>query len=90
MLTEKERGGYGQEALDTLLTRMENDRGRFILIAAGYPEKMKKFRESNPGLSRRIPEENIIIFPDYEPEELFKILQQFLENRELHLAEVNH
>ena len=87
MLTEKERGGYGQEALDTLLSRMENDRGRFILIAAGYPEKMKKFRESNPGLSRRIPEENIIIFPDYKPVELFKILKQILENRELYLSE---
>ena len=45
MLTEKDRGGYGQEALDTLLTRMENDRSRFVVIAAGYPEKMAKFRE---------------------------------------------
>jgi hypothetical protein len=58
MLTETERGGYGKEALDTLLTRMEDDRGRLVVIAAGYPERMKKFREANPGLARRIPAEN--------------------------------
>ncbi len=87
MLTEKERGGYGQEALDTLLTRMENDRSRFVVIAAGYPEKMAKFRESNPGLARRIPEENVISFPDYDPVELFEIFLQFIEQRELHLSD---
>ena len=86
MLTEKDRGGYGQEALDTLLTRMENDRSRFVLIAAGYPEKMAKFRDSNPGLSRRIPEENIILFPDYEPSELMDIFLNFLNQRELNLT----
>ena len=87
MLTEKDRGGYGQEALDTLLTRMENDRSRFVVIAAGYPEKMAKFRESNPGLARRIPEENVISFPDYDPVELFEIFLQFIEQRELHLSD---
>lgn len=88
MLTEKDRGGYGQEALDTLLTRMENDRNRFVVITAGYPEKMIKFRDSNPGLARRIPEENVIAFQDYQPEELFEILINFLNNRELNLSTI--
>ena len=86
MLTEKDRGGYGQEALDTLLTRMENDRNKFVVITAGYPEKMLKFRDSNPGLTRRIPEENVITFKDYKPEELFEILMNFLQMRELNLS----
>lgn len=86
MLTEPERGGYGREALDTLLTRMEDDRGRLVVIAAGYPDRMQKFREANPGLARRIPVENIIDFPDYTPEELWQILEHFLVRRELGLS----
>ena len=87
MLTESERGGYGKEALDTLLTRMEDDRSRLVVIVAGYPDRMKKFREANPGLARRIPVENIIEFPDYTPAELWKILEQFLAVRELQMEE---
>lgn len=77
-LAEKERGGFGQEAIDALLTRMENDRDRLVVIVAGYPEPMKKFLQSNPGLSRRFPPENIIHFPVYSPEELRQILLQML------------
>ncbi len=87
MLTEKDRGGYGQEALDTLLTRMENNLANFVLIAAGYTEKMEKFRTSNPGLARRIPDENIIKFPDYDPGELMAIFNQFTSQRELKVAD---
>lgn len=87
MLTEQDRGGYGQEALDTLLVRMENDRHRLVVIVAGYPERMRRFRDSNPGLARRIPEENIIEFPDYSPTELFNIFQHFLNERSLVLRE---
>jgi SpoVK/Ycf46/Vps4 family AAA+-type ATPase len=83
MLTESDRGGYGREALDTLLTRMEDDRNRLVVIAAGYPERMRHFRESNPGLARRIPEENIIEFPDYSPDELSQILADNLAKRDL-------
>jgi Cdc6-like AAA superfamily ATPase len=83
MLTEEGRGRFGQEALDALLVRMEEERGRFVLVAAGYPEKMGVFRRSNPGLARRIPEENVIVFPDYDVEELRRILTGMLEKRRL-------
>lgn len=82
-LTEGERGGFGQEAVDTLLTRMEDERGRLVVIVAGYPEKMEKIRRSNPGLPRRFPEENVINFPNYNPAELWKILSEMLLQRNI-------
>lgn len=69
-----QRDGFGQEAIDTLLTRMENDRHRLVVVVAGYPEKMRQFLDSNPGLRSRFPAANVIEFPDFEPGELLAIL----------------
>jgi SpoVK/Ycf46/Vps4 family AAA+-type ATPase len=80
-LTEKERGGFGQEAIETLLMRMETDRDRLVVIVAGYPEKMHHFRSSNPGLARRFPEENCFYFEDYSSDELKAILENMLSTR---------
>jgi len=78
-LNEPDRGGYGQEAIETILPRLDSDRTRLVVILAGYPTRMKKFLESNPGLSRRFPAENIINFPDYTPAELGEILSRMLQ-----------
>lgn len=59
---------YGQEAIETLLKAMEDNRNDLIVIVAGYPELMKKFINSNPGLRSRF--NNYINFPDYTIEEL--------------------
>ncbi len=83
MLTEKGRGGFGREALDTLLTRMEDQNPPWVLIAAGYPENMEAFLKSNPGLSRRVPEQNRLAFPDYSPDELSEIVWRMIEDRQL-------
>jgi SpoVK/Ycf46/Vps4 family AAA+-type ATPase len=83
MLTEPERGGFGQEAVDTLLARLENDRGRLVVIAAGYPEKMSAFRRSNPGISRRFPEENVFHFSDFDANELQQVLDQISIQRRI-------
>ena len=43
----------GAEAIDTLLPRLENDRGKFLAIAAGYPDQMQQFLNANPGMHSR-------------------------------------
>ena len=64
---------YGQEAIATLLKRMEDERNRFIVILAGYSDEMKQFVESNPGLQSRFSRN--IHFADYSVEELTQIFQ---------------
>jgi SpoVK/Ycf46/Vps4 family AAA+-type ATPase len=80
-LSEEGRGGYGAEAIDTLIPFLENFRDRLVIIFAGYSSRMQRFMDSNPGLARRIPRENRFTFPDYLPEELWDILKQGLEDR---------
>ena len=70
---KKDSGDYGQEAIDTLLKRMEDDRDDFIVIVAGYTDEMTEFIESNPGLKSRF--NKYIYFPDYNSGELMEIFK---------------
>ena len=63
---------FGSEAVGTLLKRMEDDRGKFVVIAAGYQNEMQDFLRMNPGLDSRF--EHKIHIEDYSADELFQIL----------------
>ena len=65
---------FGNEVIETLLKRMEDDRDRLIVIVAGYNEPMKQFIASNPGLESRFT--NYLNFPDYAPAELLEIFHR--------------
>ncbi|MCR5148821.1 MAG: AAA family ATPase [Eubacterium sp.] len=69
----KDVGDYGQEAVDTLLKRMEDDRDDLIVIVAGYTDRMHEFIESNPGLRSRF--NKYIYYTDYTSSELMEIFK---------------
>ncbi len=71
---------YGQEAISTLLKRMEDDRDKLVVIIAGYTNEMKRFIDSNPGLQSRF--NRYINFPDYTPEELRDIFKMYLRKNQ--------
>ena len=64
---------FGQEAIETILKEMEDNRGDFIVIAAGYTELMEKFLSSNPGLRSRFSK--TLFFADYNAEQMFAIFE---------------
>ena len=66
---------FGQEAVETLLKLMEDHRHDFVVIVAGYTEKMEGFISSNPGLRSRFTK--FLHFEDYTPEELVEIFKGF-------------
>jgi len=72
--THGQKDMFGLEAIDTLLKAMEDNREKLVVIAAGYPDEMKHFIESNPGLRSRFTRH--IDFPDYSPAELMQIFEQ--------------
>jgi len=78
-LNEGDReGGFGKEAIDTILAFMENNRKRLCVIFAGYTEDMRKFIQTNSGLTSRISE--TITFDDYSTDEMVEISQNFAKD----------
>lgn len=69
------QGDFGPEAVVELLKRMEDDRSRLAVIAAGYPHEMAEFLASNSGFRSRFGE--TIHFDDYGPVELVQIFERF-------------
>jgi hypothetical protein len=76
--------GYGQEAIDTLLKRMEDQRDRLSVIVAGYPAPMTQFINSNPGLKSRFT--RYLTFSDYSTVELEEIFSRIAEKHAYKLS----
>jgi len=80
----KGENDFGQEAVDTILKAMEDHRDDFIVIVAGYPDLMKEFISSNPGLKSRFNQ--YINFEDYTPAQLRDIFKHSCDGQDLELS----
>jgi len=80
-LSNKGTGDFGQEAVQVILKRMEDHRGKFGVIVAGYPDNMHEFIESNPGFKSRFDKN--FLFEDYNPEQLITIALNLLQKEGL-------
>jgi SpoVK/Ycf46/Vps4 family AAA+-type ATPase len=78
------RGDFGDEAVQTLLKRMEDRRGEFFVCVAGYPDNMDSFLKANPGLSSRF--DKVLRFEDYSPEQLSEIAERMFTLRKAQLT----
>ncbi|MBQ8317152.1 MAG: AAA family ATPase [Lachnospiraceae bacterium] len=76
----KDGKDFGQEAVDTLLKLMEDNRDNLIVIVAGYTDLMKEFVESNPGLKSRF--NKYIFFKDYTGDQLYDIFMSMCDKQE--------
>ena len=84
LTVSKGQGDFGQEAVDTLLKAMEDNRDDLVVIVAGYTELMEEFLDSNPGLRSRFGTR--ILFEDYTADELMGILLMNLKKQEYRLS----
>jgi replication-associated recombination protein RarA len=71
-LTAPHSSSEGRQSLDVILTAMENNIGRLVVIFVGYNHEMESFFEHNPGLASRIPYK--LQFDDFDESELWKVL----------------
>ena len=77
--------GYGDEAIAVLLKAMEDHRGQFCVILAGYKDEMMNMLSANPGFESRI--QFTLEFPDYSREELGDIAKAFLSKKKYVIEE---
>ncbi len=80
-LSDDDGKGYGKEAIEVILKTMEDRRGNFVIIAAGYPNNMDEFLKSNPGLKSRF--DRTLHFYDYKPDVLQKIAASMFKDNGL-------
>ena len=83
-LAQGDNDNFGQEAIDTLLKRLEDDRGKFVCIVAGYTKEMFNFISSNPGLTSRFTK--TIEFKDYNGDALTEMFRRMVRGKNFTLT----
>ena len=78
-LVDDWENSYGDEAINTIIQEMENNREDTFVIFAGYPDKMNDFFARNPGFRSRVP--FTVTFQDYSPDDMSKIVNLEAEKR---------
>ncbi|MDR2697530.1 MAG: AAA family ATPase, partial [Holophagales bacterium] len=78
-------GGFGKEAIDTLVKHIEDFRGEIVIVLAGYKKEMADFLKTNSGLQSRFP--LVIDFPDYTADELCAIAKKIISAKGFTLAD---
>jgi stage V sporulation protein K len=78
-------GDFGREAIDALLKFMEDHRDRIMVIVAGYPNEMRRFMDTNPGLAGRFTK--TVDFPRYSADDLCEILARMAAKQHFSLPE---
>lgn len=77
----------GKFVIETLMTALADEKRRdWMLILAGYPEKMQRMFDLNPGLRSRIPESNIYMFDNFTEPQLMEIAERYLERNDYTLS----
>ena len=79
-LVSEAKNDFGMEAIETLLSAMENNRDNLVVIVAGYEDRMKQFINANPGLASRF--NHYLHFEDYNPDDLMSIFLSLCEDNE--------
>jgi Cdc6-like AAA superfamily ATPase len=83
-LKQREDDSFGQEAIDTLLKLMEDQRDELVVVVAGYTKNMRQFLASNPGFESRFT--RFLDFPDYSADELTQIFNGMTKAKGLTLS----
>ncbi|MFO7615390.1 MAG: AAA family ATPase [Bacteroidales bacterium] len=84
-LMDGQHPDFGKKAIDTMIKLMDDRRGEFAIIVAGYPRPMQQFLDSNPGMRSRF--DHTFTFYDFTVEELNVIALNMLENAGLTLVQ---
>lgn len=85
LLSPRSTQDYGSEAIGELITQVENNRGQFSLICAGYASEMKEFMDSNPGLQSRV--DHVIDFPNYTCADLVEIFVGIAQKQKIAVSD---
>jgi SpoVK/Ycf46/Vps4 family AAA+-type ATPase len=82
-LADGQHPDFGKKAIETLIKQMDDRRGEFAVIVAGYPNPMQQFLESNPGMMSRF--DQTFVFHDFSEEDLNTIALNMLAGADLTL-----